>query len=160
MRPQSIKSKLRAVTVCGIQLWLLCLPAARHIRGCQHCQEPQLAGRGAGSLSGSSAGLRKARQARQLGLWPCHACPGLGFSSEPLGSFTGALQVHWSTCTTCLLGPQTFSHPAPSASGCFWNQMWSKAGFQLGSLSTVYLKSTEPEVMQCKPRQAGHDIPT
>lgn len=61
---------------------------------------------------------------------------------------------------TCLLGPQTFSHPAPSTSGCFWNQMWSKAGFQLGSLSTVYLKSTEPEVMQCKPRQAGHDIPT
>ena len=48
---------------------------------------------------------------------------------------------------TFLLGPRTFPCPAPSTSGCFWNQMWSKAGFQLGSLSTVYLKSSEPEVM-------------
>lgn len=79
VRPQSIKSKLRAVTVCGMQLWLLCLPAAHHIRGCQHYQGPQPEGRGAGSLSGSSAGLRKARQARQL--WtmavPCLPRPGI-----------------------------------------------------------------------------------
>lgn len=96
VRPQCIKSKLNAVTVCGTQLWLLCLLCAHHIRGVSTVRGPNLQGEELAlrldllRVSGrSDRGCAMPAQA-----WDLHLSP-----------WATSLERFRSISPTCLLGP-------------------------------------------------------